>query len=476
MAVVLAAWPAVAVQDEVGFEPEYRAALQDLVEALEEHAAWCGRGRLYAERDRALELVLSFEPDHPGARKTLGYRRGDGGAWEVPADRVPAPNRSEKRLPECRERRAALGAEFAERVVGVAGFYEQMSPEAGGLTPERKTQAFASVLIVDPDHAAVRAFRGEVRVGQDWLLEETARAKGRRRELKALVRDAFAAVPELAPIEPGQVEAAMGVTWTAGFATPRVRVLTTGSREEAEQTARACHAAVDVYRDVLGSEVRMLAGYTVWLLASGSDRDAFVAGWPDWGPDAVEQMSAWAGAGVPGDVHAARWDADPATRLDGAVRHTLGVLFKLDVDVGLDVAWAWEGVGLYLTRSLVGTRLTWYGSGRSTGTLETKELLGRLLKADVNWMNEAYRMLVDGEAPRLRALLARDIDALGVRDALLAYAFCAYLIEGRADELRTILLPVGEANVPSAVAVENALGRDPDELQDRLRRWLGERR
>jgi hypothetical protein len=158
------------------------------------------------------------------------------------------------------------------------------------------------------------------------------------------------------------------------------------------------------------------------------------------------------------------------------VRHTLGVLFLLDLDVGLDVAWAWEGIGLYVTRALVGTRLTWYGSGQSTGAAETKELLGRLLKADVNWMNEAYQMLAAGQAPPLRQLLARGIDAVGVRDVLLAYAFAAYLIEGQAGEVRAILLPVGKERVASASAVEAALGRSPEELDGRLARWLNERR
>ena len=475
LAVALAVAPAVAGQDDVGFEPEYRAAVVALVAALEEQADWCSKGRLYAERDRALELLLRFEPDHPGARKTLGHRWVDDG-WEIPEDREPALNRTDKRLPEARRRRAALGRDFSERVVGIAGFYERADPELGGLTPERKREAFAAVLLVDPDHPGVRTYFGEARVGERWVLGETERARARRAELKAIVRDAFAAVPAPGDVEPNEVEAAMGVSWTAGVATPRVRVLTTGPRGEAEQVARACHAAMDLYRAVLGSEVEMLEGYTVWLLLDGASRDAFVAGWPGWGPERVEEMSTWGGAGVPRDVHVARWDADEVTRLDGAVRHTLGVLFKLDVDLGVDVAWAWEGAGLYLTRSLVGTRLTWYGSGQTTETPEAKELLGRLLRSDVNWMNEAYQMLKLGRSPPLRALLGCGIDSMGVRDALLAYAWAAYLIEGRPDDLRPILLAVGEGQVPSADAVESTTGRDVDENQARLLRWLSERR
>jgi hypothetical protein len=212
------------------------------------------------------------------------------------------------------------------------------------------------------------------------------------------------------------------------------------------------------------------------LLANEEDRRAFVSGWPGWGPEKVAALGAWAGAGVPNDVHVARWDADEARRLDGAVRHTLGLLMKLDLEVGLETAWAWEGLGLYLGRELVGTRLTWYGSGQATSTPESKELLGRLLMADVNWMNEAYQMLQGGTAPKLETVLARDIDSIGVRDVLVAYAFAAYLLEAEAERLPGILRRVGAREASSAEAVSAALGRGIPEVEDRLVRWLGERR
>ncbi len=474
-ALVLA--PLLAGQDEVGFESELGAALSDHVAALDELGGWCASKKLFAERAAVLEEILIFEPNHRDARRLLGHRRERDGGWIVPANQRPARNLAKKHLDECVERHAELSETFAERLFGVVAFYER-ADSPGSPSPARKAEAYEWILTVFPDHAGVRAFRGEARTSAGWVLAESARAKLRRPELKTIVREALAAVPELVEVQPTELERALGVHWSAAVGTPRVRVLGSVPRDELERVARTAHATFEVYAAVFDDPVRQLEDYTIYVLSGESERDAFIRGWPGWGPDRLAEIRAWAGAGVPEDIHVARWDASPARRLDGAMRHTLGLCMKLDTGAGLDVAWAWEGFGMYLSRAMVGTRLTWYGSGLSAATTgsRSKQLLGRLLNADVNWMNEAYSMLKADAAPKLATLLERDINAMGVRDVLLAYAFAAYLLEGCPDAVPGLLAAAGEDRARSSEAVTAALGRELHETQDRLQRWLSERR
>ena len=130
-----------AAQDEASLESELRAARVEYVEELEQLADWCGTRKLYAERDANLELLLSFEPDHKRARKSLKHRRARDGSWTVPENRKPAKNVKTEHLDESRARRSEVGEVFAERMYGVVGFYERLGPE-GGLTPERKRAAY----------------------------------------------------------------------------------------------------------------------------------------------------------------------------------------------------------------------------------------------------------------------------------------------------------------------------------------------
>lgn len=168
-----------------------------------------------------------------------------------------------------------------------------------------------------------------------------------------------------------------GIAWTALLGNARVRVLSSGGIEEARKVATMCSAAADVFKQISGASQDLPKDFTVYLMTTPVARDSFIGGWPGWSAEERTRLKTWAGSGVPGDVHIARWDADEPRRLDGAVRHVLGLLTLLNF--GYDhqkCAWAWEGVGLYLTRELVGTRYTWYSTGPSyIGDSESKELL-----------------------------------------------------------------------------------------------------
>lgn len=67
-----------------------------------ELAQWCKRQGLGTERLRELERVIALDPDHPEARKALGYIRDDRGGWV-------------KKASAARAKRKALGAQRGKR-------------------------------------------------------------------------------------------------------------------------------------------------------------------------------------------------------------------------------------------------------------------------------------------------------------------------------------------------------------------------
>jgi hypothetical protein len=275
-----------------------------------------------------------------------------------------------------------------------------------------------------------------------------------------------------------------GIAWTVSARTPSVLVLGTGTQEEALRAAQAAHATAEVFRALFGCRVRHTKDFTIYLLADPAQRDPFLDGLPGLAPDERAFLAQLVGAGIPRTGDTGQWDAQIERRLDGAVRHTLGGFLRDEYGITTDHAWAWEGIGIYLTREIVGTRLTWYVRGtvrdeQRTTTVEEQrrdaELRTRLLGAGANWMNDALVLLRGESAPDLGKVMRRDVNTMIVSEMLVSYALSAYLLEGRPGELPELLHRVGRGEPPEE-AVGAALGMTIPELKARLVRWLGERR
>jgi hypothetical protein len=73
-------------------------------------------------------------------------------------------------------------------------------------------------------------------------------------------------------------------------------------------------------------------------------------------------------------------------------------------------------------------------------------------------------------------MLERDVNAMGVEDMLYAYAFAAYLLEGRPEELPQILHRIAGGKSSTAGALKEVLKMDAPAVEERLHRWLTERR
>ncbi|MCY3000197.1 MAG: hypothetical protein NTV21_00090 [Planctomycetota bacterium] len=446
---------------------ELAPARKQAVVDLEGFVEWTGTVKLYLERDRAWEAILAFAPEHEAAHKGLKHQKNRDGSWKVPEKRAESKNfGKEPQLEECAKRRGEIAAKYRAALEPVL---EKHKP-----APAARAELVAALLAIDPEDAASRALNGEAKRGEQWVLSESEKARERRGELKTLVKELVAAVP--APVEgtPRASENALGVTWTACVSTPLVRVLSSGDAAEARNVAIQCSAAVALFRKVTGAPSGAPGVVDMYLLTTPAARDAFVKAWPGWSDEERKLVSTWAGTGLPGEIHHARWDADAPRRLDGAVRHMLGLLtlanFSFDHQ---GCAWAWEGFGLYLTRELVGTHYTWYSTGPTSGDAETKELLGKLMMGDSNWMNEALQRFKRGRGTKVEELCARKIDAFGVDDLLTAYALAGYLLEGRSESVPAIYKALAS---DSRKALESALALTPTELDQRLLRWLSERK
>ena len=87
--------------------------------------------------------------------------------------------------------------------------------------------------------------------------------------------------------------------------------------------------------------------------------------------------------------------------------------------------------------------------------------------------SQAHELYQQGAARELRLLLGKHLDAFDATDSLLAYAWAAYLMEGRPDRASALL----EALVldrPIDAAFEAALGESLPATEARFRLWLAE--
>lgn len=461
--------PALAQGEKPPFAEVHGQAVKKLIVDLGTLAAWAGDKELFAERDRAWRAVLELDPENAGARKALRYSKRSDGTWVEPAPR-DIKNFNTKALQELPAHRRAAVEPYSKTMLAALDEYACDEATRGLVCKE--------ILIVDPDDPATHALLGEVKSGDAWVLAETVVARERRVELKALVQRALDANAKLAPTEVNALEKSMNVAFGNHVQTAHVRVLSSGEKAEAETAARACEATAELLRFAFGLEKEHAPGYTVYLLANGGEQDLVLDKLP--GIDAAyrQALRGYVGTKIPGHPTVVYWDRDPKKRLDGAVRQTIGDFLGRGFGIDLSVGWAWEGIGHYLTRELVGTRLTWFSAPDKPGQADA--LKGRLVKSDTNWINEAYELLQKPDHPSFAAALDREVAAMSAADVLYGYALAAYLIEARPKDgpllLQRVGQGVGDGREKTTAALQAALRLDANALERRLGRWLGERR
>jgi len=447
------------------FEDTYKASRARYVDKLAALATWAHDNDLFAERDRVYRVMIALEPDNAFARKGLRYSRKTDGTWQEPAPR-DVRNMNAKALPEVPAKRQAAVEAFRTEMLAA---FETFKVDASV-----REKVIAELLLGDPEDTTARTSLGEVRLGDAWVLGETAMGRDRRAAIKDEVTKARAAVGDVWKVEPTEAEKALGIAFTTKIGTRHLRVLGTAPAEECTAIAQACEIGPALVKLALGADTPLEPDFAVYVLTSIKDNGPLVDKLPGLDATFRETLRKCVGAKIPGQPRVVTWDDKGPKRIDNASRSSLNELLGKTFGIGLQHGWAWEGMGLYLNREIVGTRLTWFtqpGSASKPDALRKK-----LMTTDVNWMNEALTLLQAPQHPSLATVLERDVNTLTTEEMVLAYAFSAYLIEGRPKEAPEILRRVGTGNEKSSVVVPAVLKTDLAQLKSRFTRWLSERR
>jgi len=436
------------------------------VPALEQLAEWCHEHKLYARRSEVYEALVRLAPDHSKAHRGLQHSLKNG-QWNPP--RKPYTPRDSNPDPDAlaafAERRAELLAPYCEAVMGTVA---QL-----GLEPFEARAPIERVLLARPDDAAAHAFLGEVRVGERWMMEESALSLRRRAELDALWRAALErAASVLGEGEASSEERALGVAWSTVVESDRVRVLGTVPAAEARRAAALTHAA----RDLFAAFHPRAAGTrsTVYLLGSAGEKNAFLANYPGLADSDRALFATFTGASLPGGRAVAQWSESEDSRIDAVLRHAADSFFGNTFRIDLSRGWVYEGLGAYLTWRMTGTHRTWRipasGRERAGGSGVTIESL--FADGDLDWLTLARdRYCRSGRlALELERVLRAPREELGPADLLASFTLSAYLVEGR-DDLRLLLERVQHLPDPQ-LAVTQALGTSVAELEWRVCRWL----
>jgi hypothetical protein len=453
-------------EHEADFETQHQALRAAYLANLANFAAWCSEQSLFLERDRVLRAVLELDPENAVARKGLRFTKSGDGKWVEPAPRE-AKNRNPKALEELPKQRQKAVESYRLAMVALMN--------KAGSDAATRHGVYREILVGDPDDTFVRAISGEVKDGENWVLQETANAKKRRAEIKALANKALAEVGPTRPTDKTDMESSLGVTFTVRIMTDDVRVLGTGLPDECERAAKYASAAGPFLRGLFGFATKHQPDYTIYLLANEHEETLFLANLPGLNPSFRDFLTAVVGTIVPGQPRVVYWDRDVEHRVDGASRQTVNDFLGRTYGITMNEGWAWEGFGLYLNRELCGSRLTWFIQVANGG--KHNQLRKRLMMGDTNWMNEALTLLGTTDHPKFASMLDNDVNKLGLEEMLYAYAFTAYLIEGRpASEVTELLTRIGSKKESSSDAVQRVLHLDLAGVEERVYRWLSERR
>ena len=431
----------------------------------------CQKRKLYAERDEICAKIIELQPQNEMARKWLGHKRVRDGTWKEPRNRRAARNFDDEALVEMHAQLVRIVAAYVERLTS---FYEANVAE---IPPAERERLFADVLRFDPGNALVRGVRGEVRLGERWVLAETVRAAERRAELAELIRRTYAEAPKPRAVGPTETELALGIALKHSIATPIVRVHGTGAPDEPARVAAALFVTHAAFRWALGAEGNYPENFTVYMLRKPAEKASLLERHPAIDPASRDFLSQVEGAVIPDSDDFAAWAEDRNRRIDAIVRQATGWLASDGLGVTTAQGWLYEGLGLYMTQQVLGTRLNWFVRPSHYEDLRRADMLRtRLTKPGADWRRIGYYMLKDKpllKRPILDAFLRKDLNALETAELLYAFVFTIYLVEGRPDETTEIVWRIAEGEDPGVV-VEEELGLTLRALEPRVVRWLEE--
>ncbi len=451
------------------------------MERVHELIAWCGTKKLFGCRADACEGVLTIAPDDPIARKWLKYRRANDGTW-YRKGKWTRPRNLSKGQDKFEQRREELGEWYLREAAPILDEAE----EEGAF--RLRAKLIATALAVDPESATFRDWNHEVRDGDEWILLETRNARTRRKGLKETAEKAIEAVPKPSWVAARVEDKIGGVKWSAVLAVPRVRVLGTPPSAELAETLRFVDAswpvveyAVGLRAPGYGASGKYAEAVTIYSFDSVLEGNRFYAKQPGVTARDVEFTAETCGSWLPGRDAAMAKAEDEATRHEAATTQVVSHHLARLLGLGVRHAWIAEGMGIYLTWQITGTRMLY-----SVNDVESKyaekdkpipEYEERMSDGKASWLALGRALLKSEDKPEVHLMTGKNFNDLTKPEVLYAYCVSAYVVEGWPEKAAAFLREAGgrDGNDLDLVCLK-ALGFDAATFEARLLRWLRETR
>jgi hypothetical protein len=438
-------------------------AIQEIMPKLSSLSAWCSEQKLFRERDRLDALVLVLDPENQRARTALRYRKQKDGSWIRSADWKEARNTSDKPLAEYAKRRAEEIDPAAMRL------FEALQREQLA-DPKVKASRLLEVLQIAPDHPKIRDALGERRLGDKWVLAETAAAAERRREIARIVQSIRATPRKIDEGRPTEFEDELDLPITRICQTIGVRVAATVMPAEAEAVLKECDIAWQLMHLLAGVESDPLTRPTVLLLHNAELVRKCIAAHPETPEEHRSSLFADYSLGDAGLIILG-WEK-PAARMDHGIFRMAAQGMTVALKSGLFPGWALEGIGMYTAFAVAGRRAPKFGM-LNTAAPESTRVLDLVSEPQADWNAIAALYVSEGKAPALEAVMSRRLFDLSPLDSLFASTFMAYLLEGRPAEACAFIRSATFGVSPSKLAMD-AWKLDLATVESRFHRWLGE--
>lgn len=439
------------------FEEARAKVRRELADGLYETGKWCHKKKWYQERDRLYREAIEVEPSHLKARKALGYERRRDGSWELKKEQEEQRNRGRVDLEAIEERAAKALDDWREAT------HELLEDYAATVTDAQRREEYQLICDRFPDDEAAHKGLGHVPgwEGRPWVSKAVRASYDRRKQLKEIVSREREVGRAMEDLEPREFEA--GLTWEASGKNARARAFSRIGAEDAKAALELAYAAQSLVNEGCGIDVELPEGLTFYLVEDNAQLIEVAQAHPESAADGLDGVGSfwldWRSM--------VTWGEDTTIRVDAVARQTVSWLLRHKYKLSVKQGWAWEGIGLYLSFRVCGTRLRFFV--RESDYVGAEGRSDDLRNPEANWLKLAKDVL-QKQPPNMKFLLGKDVNSLTERDLLVAYALGAYLVEGRKAELPKILSRI--TTEPSTVVLQEELGLDPDQLGKELRRWL----
>ena len=165
-------------------------------------------------------------------------------------------------------------------------------------------------------------------------------------------------------------------------------------------------------------------------------------------------------------------DQEKPSRMDGVSRQCMAWLLKDRFGISSRHGWVFEGVGLYLSYRVVGTRLgIFVRESKYTSEGSPEDLLARLRGSRSNWFRIAHEVLNSEYKPNFAFMLGKDVNNLTGEELMYGYVLSAYLLEVFPEKAPDVLKRIGAGDAPATV-IEETFGAKLDEVERTLLTWL----